>query len=207
MKALLINGSPNVYGVTNYGLEIIKNKLEKNDIRTKTIWIGNNPIGGCIGCNYCIKNNNTCYMDDIVNKIIKEIEEYDAIILGSPVHFSNIAGNMKSMLDRLFYGRKNLFSGKVFASIVSARRAGTTSALDELNKYALMSNTYIVGSTYWTQIHGQNKEEAKKDLEGIETLENLSENIIYLLKCLELGKKNKIDKPNIRLENKTNFIR
>ena len=70
-----------------------------------------------------------------------------------------------------------------------------------------MSNMYVVGSSYWNQIHGTNAQEAKKDLEGLQTMRNLGENMAYLLKCLENGKKQKISKPDLENKDKTNFIR
>lgn len=69
-----------------------------------------------------------------------------------------------------------------------------------------MSNMYIVGSSYWNQIHGTNKEEAKQDLEGLQTMRNLGKNIAYLLKCKYIAKE-KVPKPIYEEAIKTNFIR
>ena len=70
-----------------------------------------------------------------------------------------------------------------------------------------MSNMFIVGSSYWNQIHGTNKEEAAKDLEGLQTIRNLGKNMAYMLKCMENGRKNGIEKPEYEKGEKTNFIR
>ena len=100
-----------------------------------------------------------------------------------------------------------MFSGKLCASVVSCRRGGASAAFDELNKYALMTNMCVIGSSYWNQIHGTNKEEAARDLEGLQTMRNLGMNMAYMLKCIQAGKEKGIEKPENENENKTNFIR
>ena len=54
---------------------------------------------------------------------------------------------------------------------------------------------------------GGGKEEATKDLEGLQTMRNLGKNMAYMLKCMENGRKNGIEKPEYEKGEKTNFIR
>ena len=206
MKVILVNGSPHNDGCTNLALQEIKNILEANNIETELIWLGNKAISGCIGCNKCLNDNNQCFVQDNVNEFIGKIEKVDGFIFGTPVHFASVSGIIKPFMDRVFYGRGKLFAGKAFAGIVSCRRGGATAAFDEINKYALMSNMYVVGSSYWNQIHGTKKEEAMNDLEGLQTMRNIGENMSHLLKCLELGKKNGITRKQYEKPIKTNFI-
>ena len=64
----------------------------------------------------------------------------------------------------------------------------------------------IVSSTYWNNVHGNNKEEVLQDLEGMQTMYNLGKNMAWILKCIESGKQNNINKP-VNKTVKTNFIR
>ena len=203
MKVLLVNGGPHKDGCTNFALEEVATTLEKENIETEIIWIGNKPVGGCIGCNSCLKNDNKCFMNDMVNEFLAKSKQADGFIFGSPVHFAAASGSLTSFLDRVFYGRGKLFAGKACASVVSCRRGGATAAFDQINKYALMSNMYIVGSSYWNQIHGTNKEEAAKDLEGLQTMRNLGKNMAFLLKSFE---KANLKKTELENTTKTNFI-
>lgn len=203
MKVILVNGGPHKDGCTNVALEEIAKILESEKIETEIMWLENNPIGGCIGCNYCLQNGNRCFMDDKVNEFLKKVETTYGFVFGSPVHFAGASGALTSFLDRAFYGRGSLFAGKVCASVVSCRRGGASSAFDQINKYALMSNMFLVGSSYWNQIHGTNKDEAKQDLEGLQTMRNLGRNMAYILKCINLD----VPKPEIEKNFKTNFIR
>lgn len=206
MKILLINGGPHKDGCTNVALKEVQKTLEEEGIKTELIWLGTKPIGGCIGCNSCV-NTGKCFMEDNVNIFLEKAKEADGFVFGSPVHFAAASGNITSFLDRVFYGRGKLFAGKLCASVVSCRRGGASATFDQLNKYPLMSNMYVVGSSYWNQIHGSNKEEAKKDLEGLQTMRNLGKNMAYLLKCMKNAEEVGIYKPEYETAIKTNFIR
>lgn len=204
MKVLLVNGGPHKDGCTNLALEEIEKILKNESIETEIIWLGNKAISACIGCNSCLKNDNKCFIEDEVNNFLEKAKTADGFVFGSPVHFAAASGALTSFLDRVFYGRGKLFAGKVCASVVSCRRGGATAAFDQINKYALMSNMYIVGSSYWNQIHGTNKKEAAKDLEGLQTMRNLGKNMAFLLKSIE---KANLPKAELEFGVKTNFIR
>ena len=65
----------------------------------------------------------------------------------------------------------------------------------------------VVSSQYWNMVHGNTPEEVKKDLEGMQTMRVLGRNMAWLIKCIELGKKNNILKPELEERERTNFIR
>lgn len=207
MKVLLVNGSPHKDGCTNVALTEIEKELQKNGIDVEKMWLGAQPIAGCIGCNKCLSTNNRCFINDKVNEFLEICDNFDGFIFGSPVHFAAASGSITSFLDRVFYGRGNLFANKLCASVVSCRRGGATACFDQLNKYALMSNMTVIGSNYWNQIHGTNKEEALKDEEGLQTMRNLAKNMAYMLKCIEAGNTLKVSAPQYETKIKTNFIR
>lgn len=206
MKVLLVNGSPHKDGVTNLGLEEIAKALKNNDIESEIFWIGNKAISGCIGCGACFKTKR-CFINDKVNEFVEKAEQADGFIFGSAVHYAGPTGFIKSFMDRCFYGKSYAFSYKPAASIVSCRRGGAATAFDDLNKYFTITNMIIVGSQYWNQIHGNTKEEAKEDKEGLQTMRTLANNMSWILKSIECGKKNGIQKPEKEKKISTNFIR
>ena len=55
MKVLLVNGSPLQHGCTYTALAEIAHTLQEEGIDSEIFWIGNKPIGGCIGCHGCVK--------------------------------------------------------------------------------------------------------------------------------------------------------
>lgn len=139
MKVLLVNGSPHKNGSTNRALEEVATTLNKNGIETEIFRIGNRALSGCIACKTCVKTGK-CVFDDSVNKCREKALEADGFIFGSPVHYAAASGSMTAFMDRLFYsefcGNQNkAFYLKPAAAVVVARRAGTTSTYDQLNKY------------------------------------------------------------------------
>ena len=206
MKVLLVNGGPHEKGCTYTALEEVSKTLQKNGIETEIIWLGVNPIAGCIGCNACLKTGK-CFRNDIVNDFIEKSKEADGFVFGTPVHFASSAGSLTSFMDRVFYGRGELFKNKPACCVVSCRRGGATATFDQINKYFSICNMPIVTSQYWNQVHGTNPDEVRKDEEGMQTMRALGNNMTWLLKCIDVAKKNGVEYPENEKAVKTNFIR
>ena len=205
MKVILVNGSPHKNGCTYTALKEVEFTLNKHGIETEMFYLGTSPIAGCMGCGVCFKTGK-CVFDDVVNKFLEKIEEADGFVFGSPVHYAAASGALTSFMDRVFYGRRKLFSNKVGAAVVSCRRGGASAAFDQINKYFTISNMPVAPSQYWNQVHGTNPEEVKKDLEGMQTLRTLGNNMAWLLKCIEAGKTAGIPFPDNEVITSTNFI-
>ena len=92
-------------------------------------------------------------------------EATDALVLASPVYYASAIATLVACLDRLFYSTHFDKTRKVGASVVVARRGGTTAAFDELNKYFTISGMPVASSQYWNIVHGLEKGEANEDLE------------------------------------------
>ena len=206
MKVLLINGSPRENGCTYTALKEAADTLEKNGIETEILQIGKRPMQGCLVCGLCRKTG-FCAIDDIVNEIIDILDEVDGIIVGSPVYYAGISGQVTSLLDRLFYAANGKLRGKPAASVVSCRRGGASAAFEIINKYFMMTSMPVVTSQYWNQVHGNTPEEVKKDLEGLQTMRTLAENMTWLLRSIEAGKKAGVPAPQYEPTLRTNFIR
>lgn len=108
MKVLSINGSPNEHGCTYTALQEIVETLNKQDIETEVLQIGKKPIAGCIACNKC-QTTGRCVFQDNVNIIHDHIDEYDGIIVGSPVYYAGPSGQLCAFLDRLFYCKESIW--------------------------------------------------------------------------------------------------
>ena len=191
MKALLVNGSPRAKGCTYTALTELAKTLEAEGIETEIIHVGNKDVRGCIACRKCHSTGSgKCVFDDIVNEVAPKLAEADAFVIGSPVYFASPAGGVVSFLDRLFFSTLNTDKTmKVGAAVVSCRRGGNTATFDMLNKYFTISNMPIAASQYWNCIHGRELGEADRDEEGKQTMRVLARNMTFLMKSIELGKK------------------
>jgi multimeric flavodoxin WrbA len=180
MKVLLVNGSPNKEGCTFTALSEVAKTLQEDGIETQIFHIGNKPMAGCLGCRKCMEIGK-CVFNDSVNECLEIAGQFDGFIFGSPVYFASANGAMSAFLDRLFIANlcsgKNSFYLKPGAAIVSARRAGTTAAFDQLNKYFTMSQMPVVSSHYWNMVHGEAPEQVVQDLEGMQIMRTLGKNM------------------------------
>lgn len=205
MKVLLINGSPNLKGCTFTALEEIVTTLHQEGIETEMIQVGNKDLRGCIGCRQC-KTKGKCVFNDLVNEIAPKFQECDGIIIGSPVYYASANGTLISFIDRLFYSVTTDKTMKVGAAVVSCRRGGASATFDELNKYFTISGMPVVSSQYWNSVHGNTPDEVRQDQEGMQIMRTLGKNMAFLLKSIELGKK-EYGIPEKEEHIYTNFIR
>jgi len=189
MKVLTINGSPHIHGCTDRALREVEETLKSEGIEIERVNIGNKDIRGCISCNFC-RENGRCVFNDAVNETSPKLAEADGIIIGSPVYYAGCNGQLLSFLDRLFYSTSGVVDKtmKLGAAVVSSRRAGSTSAFDEINKYFTITAMPIVSSTYWNEVHGFTAEDVEADLEGLQTMRNLGHNMAFLLKAIAAAK-------------------
>lgn len=211
MKVIAFNGSPHKMGNTASALEIAKEQFESAGIEFEIFHVGTKPVAGCMGCGMCFRNRNEeCVIKgDSVNEAIQKVKDADGVILASPVHYSGIAGNMKSFLDRLYYtcgANGNIMRHKVGSSLAAVRRSGGTATFDQLNHYLLISEMIVPASNYWNVIHGAAPGEITEDGEGMQILNVMCENMIWMLRSLEYSRE-AVPPPQGRKKVMTNFVR
>ncbi len=207
MKVLLFNGSPRANGCTFTALGEIAKVLEREGIQTEILQAGNKPVRDCIGCRACADKRKCVFTDDFVNDWAEKAKSADGFVFGTPVYYAHPSGRILSIMDRLFYSAGESFAQKPAAVVASARRGGTTAALDAIVKHLTINQMPVVSSTYWNMVHGNSPDETVKDLEGMQTMRNLAANMAWLIKCIDLGKRSGITPPQAERSARTNFIR
>ncbi len=185
MKVLIFNGSAHINGCTARALTELENTLHDNGVDTERINIANRDIRGCIACNHC-REHGQCVFNDIVNETAPKFAEADGIVVGTPVYYAHANGQAIAFLDRLFYSTMTTVDKtmKVGAAVISSRRAGSTSAMDEINKYFTISSMPVVSSTYWNEVHGFKAADVDNNLEGLQAMRNLGRNMAFLIKAI-----------------------
>lgn len=212
MKVLLFNGSPHEKGCTFTALEEIAKTLKEEGIDSEIYQIGTGAITPCRGCGACRKLGKCVVNDDGVNAFVDYAADFDGFVFGSPVHYASASGAITAFLDKVFVsafasGRGDIFRHKPGATIASARRAGTTATLDQLNKYMTISEMPIISGRYWNMVHGNTPDEVKQDLEGMQNMRILARNFAWHLKCREAAEKAGVQLPKREEIVSTNFIR
>ena len=204
-KVLLINGSPHELGCSYTALSEVAGVLNKNGVETELMWVGTKAINGCIDCGKCAETGR-CVFNDMVNAILDRLDEFDGIVVGSPVYYGSASAQLCCVLDRLFFAGGGRMAGKLAAAVVSCRRGGASAAFDRLNKYFEMNNMPVVPSQYWNQVHGFTPDDVRKDAEGLQTMRTLAQNMAWLLQSIQAGREKGLEKPVYEERLWTHFI-
>lgn len=99
MKILVINGSPRKKGSIATMLHAVVDNLDGAEVH----WIDVNDlkVRSCTGCMKC-RETETCVLPaDDGHRMAEEMKWCDALVLGSPVYWGNMSGQMKLMFDRI----------------------------------------------------------------------------------------------------------
>jgi len=107
MKVIAINGSPRKKWNTATLLEKALEGAAAQGAETRLVHLYDLNFKGCVSCFSCKrkggKSYGTCPVRDDLTPIYAEIREADALILGSPIYFGEVTGEMRSFLERLFF--------------------------------------------------------------------------------------------------------
>lgn len=192
MKVVLINGSRRENGCTRTALEEIAKTLNGEGIETEIFFVGLKAVNGKI--------------DELVKEVGEAVKSAEGLVVGSPVYYASPSGEVLAFLDRLFWIYGKDLKYKPAATIVSARRAGTTASLDVLNKYFQFNQMPLVSSQYWNMVHGHAPEDVLRDKEGLQIMRTLGRNMAWLLKSIAVAKEHGVVLPVEEEIVRTNFI-
>ena len=190
MKALAINGSPRKGGNTEILLRKALEPIAAAGHQTDFLQVGGTRIRGCTACDACKRiRNRQCVIDeDVFNLAFAKMCEADAILIGSPTYFGDVTAETKALIDRAGrVARTNggLLGRKIGAAAVAARRGGAIHAVDAINHLFLANQMVVPGSTYWNFGLGRDPGDVLADEEGLANMQDLGEQIAWLLGLLE----------------------
>ncbi len=107
MKVIAVNGSPRKKWNTATLLEQALKGAASKGARTELVHLYDLDYRGCISCFSCKtrggKSYGKCAAKDGLTPVLDEIRGADGLILGSPVYFGTVSGEMKSFLERLLF--------------------------------------------------------------------------------------------------------
>lgn len=190
MKVVAFNGSPRRNGNSSILIEEMFKIFQAEGIETDVIQIGNKPVHGCTACGKCreIQDRKCHIKNDLLNLCIEKMIEADGIILGTPVYFADVSTEIKALMDVAGYvtrGNGHLLKRKVGAGVISVRRGGALPTFDTINRFFLINQMIVPGSSYWNFAFGKNQGDVLQDEEGINTIRTLAENMSWLMKKIK----------------------
>ena len=107
-KIIIIDGGPR----KNFNTASMLQKFAEgaasvsSDIEVKTVRLYGLDYKGCMSCMACkIKGKavNVCKFKDALTPVLEEIAQADGLVLGSPIYFGDVTGQMRSFLERLAF--------------------------------------------------------------------------------------------------------
>lgn len=159
VKILGLIGSPR-HGNTEILIkEALKAAENVGGVKTEALQVAPLKVNPCIACFRCfdeIGSTRGCpSFDDDMEKIYPKLAECDGIIIGSPVYFGGITGELKTFLDRtepfVRYARTGYgggLSNKVGGAIAVGynRNGGQETSIQMIHNYFLVHDMIVVGS-------------------------------------------------------------
>lgn len=107
-KIVIIDGGPRKNMNTAQLLQQFADgaKSADSDIEVKTIRLYDLDYKGCMSCMACKlkgKASNICRFKDALTLVLEDIAVADGIVLGSPIYFGEVTGQMRAFLERLSF--------------------------------------------------------------------------------------------------------
>jgi len=103
MKVIGFNASPRKNGNTAWAINKILENAHKKGIETQ-LWnftdLNIKPCQGCLGCHK--DGSHGCVINDDMQKLYRELESTEALILGTPIYMGQMTAQAKTFIDRLF---------------------------------------------------------------------------------------------------------
>lgn len=104
MKVIAINGSPRKKWNTAQLLQQALKGAESVGAETEFINLYDLNYRGCISCFGCKRKEAVpckCFMKDDLTPVLEKVHSADALLLGSPIYFGDVTGQMRCFLERL----------------------------------------------------------------------------------------------------------
>ena len=107
MTVLAINGSPRKKWNTAMLLEKTLEGAASQGAETELVHLYDLDYKGCTSCFACKlkggKSYGRCAMSDGLTPLLAKIDTADAFVLGSPIYFGTVTGEMRSFMERLLF--------------------------------------------------------------------------------------------------------
>jgi len=151
MKIIALNGSPRKKWNTATLLQKALEGAASQRAETELIHLYDVNYKGCISCFACKtlggKSYGKCAVQDDLAPIFSRIEQADAILMGSPIYWGDITGEMKSFLERLMFQYMTYTNppGALFPKKIKTGFIYTMNVNEEVMKewqYAINFNRY-----------------------------------------------------------------
>lgn len=100
-KVLILSSSPRKNGNSDTLCNKIFEGAVDSGHSVEKIFFKEKNINYCTGCGFCNTNNySECSQKDDMTEILEKMKDADVIVMGTPVYFFAMCGQMKTLIDR-----------------------------------------------------------------------------------------------------------
>ena len=107
MKIIAVNGSPRKNWNTDTLLRNVLDGAASAGAETEMVCLYDLNFKGCRSCMACKLRKeprpNRCIVRDDLTVVLDKVHEADAVVLGSPIYFSEVTGEMRSFFERFLF--------------------------------------------------------------------------------------------------------
>lgn len=163
MKVIAINGSPRRGGNTAKLLQSALKGAETRGGEIELINLYEIEFKGCYSCFACKRKgslcNGICAIQDGLRQVLEKILNCDVLLLGTPIYFGNVTGEMRSFLERLIFpslsynrGDRSVFQGKIVSAFFYTMNV-TKEEMKAMNYEAIFKQNQVLLELF----HGQSE--------------------------------------------------
>ena len=185
MEVIAFNGSPRKTWNTATLLQKALDGAASQGAATKLIHLYDLDFKGCKACFGCKtkggKSYGRCAVKDDLKPILKEVEKSDALILGSPIYFGAVSGEMKSFMERLMFPfyryttdddpAPSLFPKKIHTGFIY-----TMSATEERSKQLGYEKAIALNEMFLGKIFGKSESLLSVDTQQVDDYSKIEQN-------------------------------
>lgn len=100
-KVVIFNGSPRKDGNITTILDAIAEGARSAGAEAKYHILFKMKYMACQSCFAC-RVKGDCIINDEIHKVLQDVKEADAVVIGSPIYMNQVSGPVKNLYDRLY---------------------------------------------------------------------------------------------------------
>ena len=101
---LILNASPRRHGNISQMVEVMADECRQAGVEVQTVAVQQLDIRPCLGCMKCRAAHKCVLPEDDAQRVLKLIQQADALVIAAPCYWGNIPGQLKLLFDRIVYG-------------------------------------------------------------------------------------------------------
>ena len=156
MNVIAVNGSPRKDWNTATMLKSALEGAESAGAQTTLVHLYDLDYRGCTSCFSCKKKGNTCSglcaMRDDLREVLRMVLAGDVLLLGSPIYFGDVTGEMRSFLERLLFPNasydefgRSTFTGRVSCGLILTMNCPEQNIIDVHYDVLFETHSLILG--------------------------------------------------------------